>query len=52
MGIMKTRNPIPYTGKHRKHNPEKRSWRGISYKRGGRKRRITVRSMRDALITE
>jgi hypothetical protein len=45
----KTKLPVPYVGGSKpKFNPERRSWRGRSYTKGGR----LVRELRYALITE
>lgn len=38
--------PVAYTGKRRRHNPEKRVWRGCSYRRGGK----LVRDLRAELV--
>lgn len=40
--------PVPYTRKRKRHNPEKRAWRGASYKKSrGAHRRYRVRDLRD-----
>lgn len=40
--------PVTATGKRRRHNPERRAFRGRSYRRGGRR----VRDLRAALVRE
>lgn len=43
-----TARPVTATGKRRRHNPERRAFRGRSYRRGGRR----VRDLRAELVRE
>ncbi len=45
---MLTKNqPVPGTGKRLRFNPEKRAWKGRSYRKGG----MRVRDLRAAEVT-
>jgi len=43
-----TPKTTPITGKRRRHNPERRAFRGRSHRRGGRR----VRDLRAAFVRE